>query len=52
MDYCKTCNGTGIELSGVCHCGEEMDATGPFAHSGHSPVEMERSCVDCTAQVK
>lgn len=44
---CPDCDGTGIEHSGVCHCGEEMSADGPFAHSGHGATEMTRPCESC-----
>lgn len=44
---CHTCNGTGEELSRVCHCGESMDAAGVFAHDNHSPLEMVRECESC-----
>lgn len=44
---CPTCHGTGEERSGVCHCGEEIDSTGLFAHSGHDVVEMTRPCPTC-----
>lgn len=47
MAVCKTCGGTGIELSGVCHCGESMDDPSVFAHDNHSAVEMERECETC-----
>lgn len=52
-DYaaCRTCSGTGVEHSGVCHCGEYMDADGPFAHSGHCKTEMSRPCPDCSSPV-
>lgn len=45
---CKTCKGTGVERSGVCHCGVSMDDDGLFAHDGHCAVEMTRACVDCS----
>ena len=44
---CESCKGKGEELSGVCHCGEEMDTGGVFAHDGHSSVEMTRRCEEC-----
>ena len=50
---CPTCGGTGVEKSGVCHCGESMDSKDSmFAHSGHTPVETERPCPDCSTQNK
>jgi hypothetical protein len=42
---CKTCNGTGVEGSGACHCGDAME--GHSAWSGHSPDEIVRPCPDC-----
>ncbi len=50
MSTCSVCGGTGVESSGVCHCGEEMDSKGIFAHSGHTPVEMTRPCEACMKQ--
>ena len=45
MKGCTTCNGTGVEGSGACHCGDAME--GHSAWSGHSPDEMVRPCPDC-----
>ena len=45
---CGTCNDEGIEHSGVCHCGEDIDRH-TYGNSNHSAVEMERYCPDCDA---
>ncbi len=45
---CKTCLGTGQELSDVCHCGAGM---GDY-HDNHSPVEMTSPCPDCTKSLE
>lgn len=44
---CPTCGGTGIEYSGVCHCGAEMD--GHSIYDNHTATEMYRPCPDCLA---
>jgi hypothetical protein len=45
LKNCKTCNGTGEEKSGVCHCGDMMDSH--RLDDNHSPTEMTRPCLDC-----
>ncbi len=42
---CPTCDGSGEERSGVCHCGQSME--GPNQCDNHSSVEMVRECVAC-----
>jgi hypothetical protein len=46
--FCLTCEDKGIEYSGVCHCGEEMDRH-TYGNSNHGAVEMWRYCEDCDA---
>lgn len=43
---CMDCDSTGVEKSGVCHCGDSMD--GHSIYSNHDPVEMTRPCQSCT----
>lgn len=42
---CKECNDTGIEHSGVCHCGTPMD--GHSVYDNHCATEMTRPCKSC-----
>jgi hypothetical protein len=49
-EKCGDCGGTGIERSGVCHCGQSMD--GHSAYDNHGVLEMERACESCTAALK
>ena len=39
---CTICNKTGVEMSGVCHCGAEME--GHSVYDDHSATEMTRPC--------
>lgn len=42
---CAACMDTGIERSGVCHCGDPME--GHAIIDNHSPVEMTCPCQSC-----
>jgi hypothetical protein len=46
---CSTCEDKGIEYSGVCHCGAEMD--GHSVYDNHGATEMWRYCPDCAAGI-
>lgn len=43
---CGACDDTGIEHSGVCHCGASMD--GHSFYDNHSATEMTRPCESCS----
>lgn len=42
---CPDCRGTGIEHSGVCHCGASME--GHSLYDNHTATEMTRPCETC-----
>jgi hypothetical protein len=44
---CPICDGTGIERSGVCYCGADMDGHSLF--DNHCATEMTRQC-ECVKQ--
>lgn len=46
MEQCPDCQGTGIEHSGVCYCGAEME--GHSNYDNHTATEMTRPCQTCT----
>lgn len=48
--HCTVCHGTGIERSGVCHCGAEMD--GHSVYDNHGALEMVRPCEFCTTHIQ
>lgn len=50
LTACAACKGTGVDESGVCHCGQPMD--GHSLYDNHSAVEMTRPCEECTARLR
>jgi hypothetical protein len=45
VSECFECGGTGVECSGVCHCGQSME--GHSVYENHMAVEMTRKCESC-----